>query len=157
MKTLEVALQTFFGQVPFASWPQPPHLFFAFLIFTPALTKFKLCVHILILLNNPPRLEVFFSFFHIKKGGIKGGMVGKRNEERRVESRLTFPSLKANKVQSLDFNSGFPTVILITSLFRMSKTKLLAIPPMCNFLMPLGRNGSEFCRSESLYSFRNPI
>lgn len=24
---------------------------------------------------------------------------------------------------------------------------------MCNFLMPLGRNGSEFCRAESLYSF----
>lgn len=93
----------------------------------------------------------------VREGGQEGGMLGKRNEERRVESRPTFPSLRVNKVQSLDFNPGFPTVILITSLFRMSKTKLLAIPPMCNFLMPLGRNGSEFCRAESLYSFGNPI
>lgn len=119
----------------------------------PALTKFTLCMHTLILSSNPPRLEMFFSlcFTEGRKRREGRGREAERerlrDEERRTQLRLTFPNLKANKLQCPDFNRGLPSDWdLITSLFRMNKTKLLPIPPKCNFLMPLGRNGSGFCK-----------
>lgn len=64
--------------------------------------------------------------------------------EKRERKEIASSSLIANKWQDSDFNPGSLTVILITSLFRMSNTKLLAICPMCYSLMPLGRSGSGF-------------